>query len=323
MSMSFFTKKLSLFALVFIFLNIILNYVYELPAKKAIKNNIHKNSLKWADIHNNKNTYDIITIGASRAYTAFNPNIIDSVLNVKSYNMGTSAQDIAESYYTLKEILEYQKPKVIVLDLFFLSSDRQHDFYQIYSNASFFKSNRTKYNLIYDGYGAYGITNYCIPILKFKNYIKNDLNRLFARTLPPKQETNWIRGFSYDTVTVTNKKIANFKPISNFKNTSFDKQRFNTFLNKIKNLTQKENIKLICVRTPYPPSRLSISNVDEEGMFFSNFTKNLNITYFDLNNFNSDKYIYLDSDFSDYHHPNYRGAEKASKQLCDIINTTY
>lgn len=317
--MNTFFKKLIGFTVIFILLNIVLNYVYELPAKEAIKNKIHKNDLKWADIHEHENSYDLIIIGASRAYTSFNPTILDSALTLNSYNMGTSAQDIAESYYTLKEILDYQKPKFVVLDLFFKSSDNEHDFYQIFSNASFFKSNKTKFGLINDGYGIEGVVNYCIPIVKFKNYIKNDFNKLLSRGNETKYEDHWIKGFSYDTVTVTKKEVSKFSPISNFENTSFEKERFIEFFDKIKQLTQEHNIKLICVRTPYPPSRLALSEVDDEGDYFKGFMKKNEMPYYDLSNFKSDKYEYIDSDFSDYHHPNYRGAEKASKQLCEII----
>jgi hypothetical protein len=269
------------------------------------------------DIHNNKNTYDLVTIGASRAYTSFNPNILDKSLNLESYNMGTSAQDIAESYYSLKEILEYQNPKYVVLDLFFPSSDNVHDYYQIYSNASFFNSNETKYNLVTEGYGGTGIANYFIPVIKFKNYIKQDLNDLFSEGNSPKQEVNWIKGFLYDTVTVTKKQIKKFKPVSNYQNTAFDEDRFVTFFNKIKTLTQENNIKLICVRTPYPPSRLALNKIDDEGDFFREFMANSEIPYYDLNTYNNT--LYNDFDFSDYHHPNYRGAEKASMQLVEAI----
>lgn len=299
--------------------NIAIAVFYEYPAYKAVKNNTHRNHLKWTDIHKNKNKYDLIVIGTSRAYTAFNPQIIDSSLQLKSYNMGTSSQDIAESYYSLKEIFEYQKPKVVVLDLFFPWSDNVHDFYQTFTNASFFNSTQNKFDLVTKGYGGSGIANYCIPVLKFKDYIKQDVGNLISKGNSPKQETNWIRGFLYDTATVTKKQISKFDPVSNFSNTSFNKDRFITYLDKIKELVEKNNAKLICVRTPYPPSRLALSKIDEEGDFFREFMTTTSIPYYDLNTFESNKYEYVDSDFSDYHHANYRGAEKATEQLIQAI----
>jgi len=314
-----FLKKLGLLLLIFIAINVVTNYVYEASANEAIENKTHKNYLKWTDIHQNKNSYDLVVMGASRAYYAFSPTIIDSSLNMNSYNMGTSAQDIVESYYSLKEIFEYQSPKYVVLDLFFPLSDNVHDYSQIFSNASFFNSTKTKFELITEGYGGSGIANYLMPVLKYNNYIKQDLLGLFKEKEAIKSETNWIKGHLHDTVTVTDKQIAKFEPTHNFENTAFDKKRFEKYFNKIKALVEANNAKIICVRVPYPPSRLLLSETDDENEYYSNFMSKVNVPYFDLNSYKSDKYIYIDQDFADYHHPNYRGAEKASKQLVEAI----
>lgn len=314
-----FLKQSAFGLLVLIIINLAIAIYYEYPAYTAIKNNTHKNHLKWNDIHKNKNTYDLIIIGTSRAYTAFNPTVLDSTLESHSYNMGTSSQDIAETYYSLKEIFDYQKPKIIILDLFLPWSDTVHDFYQTFNNASFFSSNKNKFDLVTKGYGGLGVANYCIPILKFKNYIKQDISSLFSKGNRTKIENNWIRGFLYDTTTVTKEQISKFEPISNFDNTSFNEDRFFRYFHKIKKLVEKHNAKLICVRTPYPPSRFELSDVDTEGIYFKDFMKTTTIPYYDLNLFRRNKYIYHNSDFSDYHHPNYKGANKASMQLSEAI----
>ncbi|WP_179354450.1 hypothetical protein [Winogradskyella vidalii] len=312
-----FLKQISFSVFLFVLINLIVLSIYEYPAYEAIKNKTHKNYLKWNDIHSNTNTYDLIILGSSRAYTAYNPDIIDKGLNLKSYNMGTSAQDIAESYYSLKEILEYQNPKYIVLEMFLPSSDNSHDFYQIFSNASFFNSYQNKYDLVVDGYGEKGITNYFIPLSKFNNYIKQDLGSLFAKKEEKTQNNRWIRGYLYDTTSVTKKQINKFKPISNFENTTFNQKRFQKYFNKIYKLTQKHNIKLICVRSPYPPSRIALSKVQDEKEFYNTFLFKYGIPFYDFNTYKS--YEYNDFEFSDYHHANYRGAEKISKQLIEVI----
>lgn len=317
--MKSFLKKMALLFIIFTVTNITVNYIYNRSANEAIKNKTHKNYLKWTDIHNNKNTYDLVVMGASRAYYAFNPMIIDSSLNINSYNMGTSAQDIAESYYSLKEIFEYQDPKYVVLDLFFPLSDDVHDYSQVFSNASFFNSNKTKYDLITEGYGASGIANYFVPVLKFNNYIKQDLMGMFKEREPLKPETNWIKGHLHDTVIVTKKQISKFEPIPNFKNTNFDKERFTMYFNKIKTLVKENNAQLICVRSPYPPTRMKLHNIDDEANYYKTFMSKTSIPYFDLNSYKTNKYIYEDQDFADYHHPNYKGAKKASMQLVEAI----
>lgn len=301
----------------FALINLVVLVIYEYPAYKAVQNKTHKNYLKWNDIHSNKNHYDLITLGSSRTYTAFNPEIIDEELDIKSYNMGTSAQDIAESYYSLKEILDYQNPKYVVLELYFDTSDDSHDFYQIFSNASFFNSTKNKFDLVTDGYGEKGVRNYLIPLLKFKNYIKQDLGAILSSKEEKKKSEKWIKGYLYDTVTVTKQQIKKFKPIGNREVITFNEDRFLKYFAKINELAKSNNIKLIYIRTPYPPSRLNITKNNDERDYYNVFSKSKNISYYDLNSYlNID---FLDSDFSDYHHPNYRGAEKASKQLIEII----
>ncbi|WP_435132201.1 hypothetical protein [Formosa sp. A9] len=307
----------------FIVINVIVNFYYEYSSYKAIYNKTHKNYLKWVNIHKKKNNFEIIILGTSRAYSAYNPKIIDSILNTQSFNMGTSAQDIAESYYTLKEIYEYQSPKYIFLDVFLPSSDNSHDFSQVFSNASFFSSFENKSNLIIEGFGKTGVLNYFIPVLKFNNHMKQDLLGVFAKNKTPRKEDNWINGYLYDTTTVSLKNIKDFKPISNFNNTQFNEDRFLKYFNKIKDICNNHNTKLICIRAPYPPTRLQLSKKDEENLFFKEFMKNQNTPYYDLNTFKSNTYFYNDEDFADYHHANYKAANKASKQVTDILMNNF
>lgn len=314
-----FLKQVIFGLLVFIGINTIISVFYEYPVNKAIKDKTHKYYLKWNDIHNNKNAYDLIVIGTSRAYAAYNPVILDSTLQIKSYNIATSAQDIAETYYTLQEVFDYQNPKYVVLDLFLPSSDNVYEFYQTLSNSRFYNSTSRRYNLITEGYGSTGILNYAIPLVRFKNYIKQDIGGLFSDNKTERQEDNWIKGYLHDAKTVTEEKISQFSPVSNFENTNFDKTRFNNYFNKIKTLVESNGAKLVCVRAPYPPSRLKLSKVDDEGNYFKALMEKKDIPFFDLNTYKIDSLSYLDSDFADYHHANYRGAEKASKQLSNAL----
>lgn len=314
-----FLKQVGLGLLVFISVNIIIAVIYEYPTYKSVQNKTNRNFLKWEAIHQSKNKFDIIVIGTSRAYTSFNPCIIDSSLNTNSYNMATSAQDIAETYYSLEEIFEYQKPKYVVLDLFFETSDDIFDYYQTFSNSSFFNSNLRRFNLITEGYGTTGVINFSIPVVRFKSYIKQDFIGLFSNNKSIRKEDRWIKGYLHDTLTVSDTEISNFGDISNFENINFDKDRFDLYFKKINNLVKANNAQLLCVRTPYPPTRLKLTRVDDEGDYFKTYMDSTKTPYFDLNSFKNDKYIYNDQDFADYHHPNYKGAKKASMQLIEAI----
>jgi hypothetical protein len=316
-----FLKHIVYGLVIFLIVNFLIALKYEYPAYEAIKNKTHKNYLKWNSIHSNIDMYDLIVLGSSRSYTGFNPKIIDEGLNLKSFNMGTSAQDIAESYYTLVEILEYQDPRYIVLETYLDLSDNTHDFYQIFSNASFFNSTKNRYNLIIKGYGTKGIGNYLIPLMRFNNYIKQDLMSLFSERNEKPPKKNWYNGFYRDTIVVTKKQIKAFEPISNFNNKSFNEDRFDTYFSKIYELTKSKGIQLLVVRNPYPPTRLKLDdNRDEESFYKSYFQKHGQVGYYDLNKYKKDIYKYKDEDFSDFHHVNYKGARTMSQQIIDIIS---
>ncbi len=314
-----FLKQFIYGLLAFSILNVLIAVIYEYPTHQSVKNKTNRNYLKWEAIHQDENTFDLIIIGTSRTYASFNPVIIDSVLHTNAYNMATSAQDIAETYYSLEEIFEYQKPKYVVVDLFFETADESYDYYQTFSNSSFYNSSKRKFELIYDGYGTTGLLNYSIPIVKFKNYIKQDLIGIFSNNESLRKEDIWIKGYLYDTLTVSKAEISNFGAISNYQNSTFDKDRFTHYFDKIDVLVKANDAKLICVRTPYPPTRLKLTETDDEGNFFKNYTTKANVPYYDLNTFANDTYKYKDQDFADYHHPNYKGARKASLQLIEAL----
>lgn len=299
---------------VFIAINIALEVWYAIPVKNAIKNKTHRNYLKWNDIHQNKGAYDILILGSSRAYTAYDPKIIDSITGLKSYNMGTASQDIIETYYMLEELLEHQKPSLVVYDFFLPVADNVHYYYQIFSNASFFKSDKRKFNLIVNGYKSDGVINYLLPVIKFKDYIKNDFLGLGET---PNKEQNWDRGFHNTYITASKEDIKAFKPVSNLNNTNFDFETFNLYFNKINNLLNQNGIKFMVIRSPYPPSRLALdSNTDEHDIIAQACNKR-EIPLIDFNT----QFIGLfnDEDFMDHHHVNFNGAPKVSAILGNYI----
>ncbi|APY07146.1 hypothetical protein BWZ20_01985 [Winogradskyella sp. J14-2] len=317
-----FLKHIFYGLLFFVLINVLIVLKYELPAYEAIENKTHKNFLKWDGIHGNSNTYDLIILGSSRAYTSLNPKIIDMGLNLKSFNMGTSSQDITETYYTLKEILDYQNPKYVILETYLGSCDDFVNYYQVFSNASFFKSSEHKYDLVVNGYGSKGIVNYIIPLMKFNNYIKQDITSIVSKRKNKAPKINWYKGFHSDTTVISKTDINKFEPIPNFKNTNFNKDRFKSYFNKIYELTKAHGIQLIVLRTPYPPSRLLLdSNTDENSYYQKFFSNYKDVGYYDLNSYKSDTFNFKDEDFSDFHHANQHGAAKISQQLVDIIKT--
>lgn len=65
----------------------------------------------------NRNSIDILVLGSSHAYSAFNPYLIEQETGLNCYDFSTQQQPIWITYYYLKEALKYQQPKYVVLEV--------------------------------------------------------------------------------------------------------------------------------------------------------------------------------------------------------------
>jgi len=75
----------------------------------------------WEDFYKTpNNSIDVVFLGNSLNFETFQPQIINDLIPINSYVLGSSGENAVVSYYELKEILKYQKPKAIVLETFAL-----------------------------------------------------------------------------------------------------------------------------------------------------------------------------------------------------------
>ncbi len=65
-----------------------------------------------------KNSMDIVFLGSSHVYNAINPVQFEEETALSGFDLSTSNQDLSISYYLMKELLRYQSPKYIVMDVY-------------------------------------------------------------------------------------------------------------------------------------------------------------------------------------------------------------
>ncbi len=63
-----------------------------------------------------ENTIDALTIGDSLSYTSISPMTLWQEEGIAGYVCGQPGQQLSESYYNLKQILERQSPKVLMIE---------------------------------------------------------------------------------------------------------------------------------------------------------------------------------------------------------------
>ena len=63
-----------------------------------------------------KDSLDVVFVGDSSIYKGVSPMQLWHEHGIASYNYASPTQRVWDSYYCVKEVLNYQKPKVIVMD---------------------------------------------------------------------------------------------------------------------------------------------------------------------------------------------------------------
>lgn len=78
----------------------------------------HTTSIRTGFYAEKKNSLDIVFIGTSGTFSAFCPMEAFKNYGFTSYNFCTNIMGADTFVYALKEVLKYQKPKVIILDVY-------------------------------------------------------------------------------------------------------------------------------------------------------------------------------------------------------------
>lgn len=63
-----------------------------------------------------KDSIDVLSVGTSLVYAGINTNVLWAEYGIASYNLCSAEQPFWVSYYTIKEALKTQRPKLILLD---------------------------------------------------------------------------------------------------------------------------------------------------------------------------------------------------------------
>jgi hypothetical protein len=272
---------------------------------------------KWNDIKNLQNEYDALFLGSSRGFLAYSPKIFDGYSGMSSYNLCSGSQNIVESYYILQETLKYRTPRTIYYEMFLPSFSKNTDYLNVVTTAKCFDSSSGAFEMIVLGFGVEGIVNWLFPVIRDRVFIKSSVLRFLFTSNQAKPLVPLVinKGHNQVSKTVTEDQIQDFTPIYTFSNTQVSDQMIEDWFDKFVELCSKNDIELVCVRAPYPPTRMLISATDPASVFFSKKCAVHNLQFIDFNHLENDTVLYLDRDFYDYHHMNLSGSKKVSKHL--------
>lgn len=304
--------KSILFVLIFVFL---FSYLSELFTRKTL-NGAWNHTQKISGFYNEpENEFDIMYFGSSNTYCSFNPLIFYEETGIKSYVFASQQQPVWASYAYIKEALKTQDLKLIVLDVLMFSKDTEY--YDDGVNYSFMDDIPLSVNKIELAAASAERGKRFELLFNFLKY-HSRWSELTKEDYEFKREktNDYLKGYVLLEETFTEAKEPEACPDDELGVIS---KKSEYYLNKIIELSKKEKIPLLLVKTP------SNAKADDRRIF--NTVKNIaaqnGIKYIDYNAQYDEIGFEMDKDFYDKSHLNYKGAEKFTRYFAEDIISEY
>lgn len=258
--------------------------------------------------------FDVLFCGSSHMIEGINPMAIWDNYGITSYNLGNHASQIAVSYYTLLNAIDYTNPKVVVLDLYTIGyeSKLSDNLSYLHTTLDAFPMSKNKLRAINDLCNDLeDKLGFCFPIVAYHN----NWSTLYADNFKEYAHKTFKRGAElYYTVVPNLEKPA----IPDTKERYHNRTISMDYLDKIVELCRERGIELLLVTIP------CMQNT--EGLVANNYAydlsnQNEHVEYIDLMSMDIVDYNY---DFMDeVGHLNFSGAAKVSAFVGDYLRESY
>lgn len=314
--------KVVVFILIFLLLSSLISYVLT-PPEGATRLAIH-------DLYIQKDI-DVVYVGASSYYRAFDPAVVDSITNKKSINIGSPGQTSLGTYYILKEMFKTHSPQYVIVDISrkrIIGNDNAK-YSQILLNNTAFSLNKIQWIA-----AAYDYQGYYNAIFPGFNEARAEyiLSRAPKQNVLQKMDSGYRnydyasvgiksiykgRGFLYTDNGYSIGETGRYKDSPKWNESKVSEEKLEWFRKTVE-LCRQHNAKVILVSTP-----VAYGNMDGEyqGLldYINNFAKQLNVEFVDFNLVKASKYQRDDTHFYDERHMTMYGAEPFSKMFGEYL----
>lgn len=259
-----------------------------------------------------KNSLDVVVLGSSHAYTSLNPYLIEDETGLKTYDFCTQQQPLWITYYYLKEALKYQHPKYVVLEVHMAIVGNYNYAEEQVNRDAIDKMNfsMNKVDVINNSVeDKDDRVSYYLNIIKYHSRYKEitDIDKKTAFLGYTVDNKGYIALEENDYI---------FNNESEYTNNETELYRKNKeYLYKIINLTKKEKINLIIVKTPTSYTNEEMSKLN----YIKRIAKENDILFLDYINNINDLNLEYDKDFYDSGHLNKNGSIKLTESFIDNL----
>ena len=270
-----------------------------------------------------KNNIDVLAVGNSDMSEGYSPISVWEKYGITSYNLGTQEQSIGFSYYIIKEAINYQNIKMIILDM---DSALKSPMVPETRSRQFFDSiklGKVKIEALNDKnlkIEEKDKLSYFFPLLRFHTRWNELKDEDFIYPLKDKYENLSYKGMALIADTKSYIYDKSYMKETNQKVEMYKENLY--YIDKIVKLCEEKNIKILCIQIPCALNGWSL----DKSKYIDELTKKYGIEFIDFNlpqnlekiNFNWEK------DTSDGGiHLNVYGAEKVSEYIGKVLAEKY
>lgn len=110
---------------------------------------------KYADFFSQEEDFDVLFFGSSRVLNGVYPMKLWEKNGIVSYNFGGHGNYIPVSYWIWRNTMNYTKPKLVVIDTYYIEEDSPYreNTQQIHISTDAFPLSKTKYEMVQDLFG--------------------------------------------------------------------------------------------------------------------------------------------------------------------------
>jgi hypothetical protein len=291
--------------------------VYEAAAGK---NRINEYTKKRFEDFYEAGPLDIVFVGSSHSYCAFDPEAFDARLGIKSFQLGTPLQQPSATLAALEEVFRVNAPSVVVMELYWgvmgeYNPEQAEALFPFINNREL---ERRYYAQTPPGARAARAVKTARFMNAFWTFKDAELEKYFEeRGLPrpkasqPGTEYYRSKGYVFCDYVISEDELDRTNQFRGADGKNIDWSRgAERYVEKIKKLCDRNGARLVCVTAPVAPVSLGkIANYDKINERAVKLCGGLEISYTDYNAVNAAEGLVKQEHFRDDAHLNDSGAQ--------------
>jgi len=317
-------SKLGLYVFVLLGLNFLMAHILGVLERDVDRRAFAFDKYRWEEFYQlpDGDQLDILFLGSSHAYRGIDPSLIDSLLDIHSFNLGSSGQTPLTSYHILKNAVHHIEPKMVIVDLYFHAFMEENQLSNGGNNWLEIKSSSAKWSFLFNAFDLYEIAALTIlPIIRKKNNVRYLLRKYLLGDdhlddAGSYQQQGYVR--QDGRVSLAELEAEKFYSQLQLKK-NWALQKHLEGLRKLVHFCREKGIEIRCISAPMPSiSYQKISDRQRVQDYLDTLTKELGVAYRDDTQ-NPSLGLQDDLHFYDDNHLNHTGVQRWNKALIPFL----